>query len=189
MASAVRPRRTISPVLRKATLTLHIAVSVGWMGAAAAYLVVAATALASNDPARMRAAYSTLELLGWSVIVPLCFAALVSGLVQSLGTPWGLFRHYWVVAKLVLTAAATGVLLAHMPAVSHAASLAAEGLSAPATRHGSVPASLVVHAAGGLAVLLAITTVSVFKPWGLTPWGRHWRSSQFAEKTDARGTQ
>lgn len=186
-ATAAKPRRTMPPLLRKALLTLHVAFSVGWLGAAAAYLAVAATALASGDAARMRTAYPTLELLGWSVIVPLCLAALISGVVQSASTPWGLFRHYWVVAKLALTVVATGVLLAHLPAVSHAATLAAQGLSAPPTRHGSVPASLVVHAAGGLGVLLVITTLSVFKPWGLTPWGRRWQQRLVAAPADARG--
>jgi len=179
--------RTIPPLLRKSLLTLHVALSVGWLGAAAAYLVVAATALASGDAARMRAAYPTLELLGWNVIVPLGLAALISGVLQSVSTPWGLFRYYWVVAKLALTVVATGVLLAHMPAVSHAATLAAQGLSAPPTRHGSVPASLVVHAAGGSVVLLAITTLSVFKPWGLTPWGRRWQQGFVAGKAEVGG--
>lgn len=180
-------QRTFSPLLRKALLTLHVTLSVGWLGAATAYLVVAATALASGDPARMRAAYSTLEQLGWGVIVPLSLAALISGVVQSLGTSWGLFRHYWVVAKLALTAVATGVLLAHMPAVSHAASLAAQGLSAPATRHGSVEASLVVHAAGGLIVLSVVTGLSIFKPWGLTFWGRRRHQAMVAASVNARG--
>jgi hypothetical protein len=35
---------------------------------------------------------------------------------------------------------------------------------------------LLVHAGGGLVVLLIITVLSVFKPWGKTPYGR--RDSQ-----------
>jgi hypothetical protein len=41
-----------------------------------------------------------MELTTWIVIVPLSLAALLTGVVQSLGTPWGLFRHRWIVAKL-----------------------------------------------------------------------------------------
>lgn len=164
----------MSPMIRKAALTLHVVFSVGWLGAAAAYLAVAIKALTSVDSVTMRASYPTLELLGWSLIVPLCGAALLSGLVQSLGTPWGLFRHYWVVAKLALTLAATGVLLGHMPAVRHAADLAAQPASSLADM-GMLPTQLVVHAAGGTLVLLAITALSVFKPWGLTPLGRRAR--------------
>lgn len=164
----------MSPSIRKAALTLHVACSVGWLGAAAAYLAVAVRALASGDGATMRASYPTLELVGWSVIVPLCGAALLSGIVQSLGTPWGLFRHYWVVAKLALTFAATGVLLGHLPVVNHAATLAARPTTST-TDFGMLPAQLVLHAAGGVLVLLTITALSVFKPWGLTPLGRRAR--------------
>ena len=31
---------------------------------------------------------------------------------------------------------------------------------------------LVVHAGGGLLVLLMATALSIYKPWGLTPYGR-----------------
>jgi len=34
-------------------------------------------------------------------------AALATGLVQSLGTEWGLLRYYWVLGKLFLTIFAT----------------------------------------------------------------------------------
>ena len=49
------------------------------------------------------------------VIVPLAIASLLTGVVQALATPWGLFRHYWVVIKLFLTVFATLVLLASPP--------------------------------------------------------------------------
>ena len=151
----------MSPMVRKAALTLHVACSVGWLGAAAAYLAVAVAVLASGKSASMRASFPTLELLGWAVIVPLCGAALLSGMVQSLGTPWRLFRHYWVVAKFALTLAATGVLLGHLPAVSHAATLAARPATV-STDFGMLPTQLVVHAAGGAMVLLMI-----WRPRGL----------------------
>ena len=67
----------------------------------------------------MRAAYIAMELTGWFVIVPLSLASLLTGLVQSLGTTWGLFRHYWVLVKFLLTIGATIVLLLHMPTVSY----------------------------------------------------------------------
>lgn len=73
----------------------------------------------------MRGAYLAMEVTGWYVIVPLAFAALLTGLVQSLGTTWGLFRHYWVLAKLALTALATLLLLLHMRVAEQVAHTAA----------------------------------------------------------------
>lgn len=165
---------TMTPALRKIALTAHVVLSVGWLGAAVAYLAVAVAALASGESVKMQAAYPILKLIGWTVIVPLCAGAWLSGLIQSLGTAWGLFRHYWVVAKFILTLAATAVLLAHMPVVNHAAMLATTPL---ATDFGMLPTQLVMHAAGGALLLLMITALSVFKPWGRTPLGlRPWRA-------------
>ena len=57
-------------------------------------------------------------------IVPLSLATLLTGVIQSLGTPWGLFRHYWVVVSLVVTAFATVVLILHLGTVRELAELA-----------------------------------------------------------------
>jgi hypothetical protein len=129
-------------------LTAHITFSVGWIGAVAAFLALAITGLTSQDAQMERAAYTAMELTARFVIVPLAFASLLSGLIQSLGTPWGLFRHYWVLVKLSLTIFATIVLLKKMPLIGYAARRAAETpLSSADLRAAGIP--LVVHAAGG----------------------------------------
>jgi hypothetical protein len=156
------------PWLRKLTLTTHVTVSLGWLGAVVAYLALAIAGLASQDPSLVRAAYLSMELIGWYVIVSLAFGALLTGLVQALGSPWGLFRHYWVLTKFVLTAAATIVLVKHMPTVSRVAAQATSSTADP----GPVRTHLLVHAAGGLVVLLAITVLSIYKPWGRTAYGK-----------------
>lgn len=153
------------PGLRRASLLLHIIVSVGWLGAVVAYLPLAFTGLTSSDAEGVRGAYFAMERIGWSAIVPLCVASLLTGVVQSLGTEWGLFRHYWVVAKLGLTLVASAILLAHLPTVSRAAAMAA-ARTLPLGGHDVLRTQLVVHAAGGLVVLIALTALSVFKPWG-----------------------
>src|SRR5918999_1675119 len=93
---------TMSPALRKLVLTAHVACSVGWLGAVAAFMSLAVAGLASDDLDVVRGAYLTMELTGWFVVVPLALASLVTGLVQSLGTNWGLFLHYWVFFKLAI---------------------------------------------------------------------------------------
>ena len=98
-------------------LAAHVIVSVGWLGVVAAGLALASAAVAVDDPSVARALYLALaEVLDTLVMPPpasLSLAALLTGLVLSLGTKWGLFRHYWIVAKLVLTAAVilSGILL------------------------------------------------------------------------------
>lgn len=163
---------------RKLVLTTHITVSVGWIGAVLAYLALVVAAMADQNDQTLRAYWMGLELLGWYVIVPLALAALFTGLVIALGTPWGLIRHYWVLTSLLLTVVATGVLLLHMPSVSFFARVAVEGdiANVGALRH-ALRGEL-LHAGPGLLVLLAIEALNVYKPRGLTVYGR--RASEIA---------
>jgi Zn-dependent protease with chaperone function len=163
-----RYARAMTSRLRKLTLTAHVTISVGWLGAVLAYLALAIAAVASGDPRLVRAAFLSMEVIGWYVIVSCSVGALITGLVQSLGTPWGLFRHHWIVAKLILTVGATLVLVKHMPTVSRVVERATAGDADP----GMVQVQLLVHAAGGLVVLIAITALSIAKPWGRTAYGR-----------------
>jgi hypothetical protein len=111
----------------------------------------------------VRAADLAMDLTTWSVIVPLILALLLSGLVQALGTTWGLFRHYWVLVKLLLPVFATIILLLQMPLIGYMADIAAEATLSGADRR-DLRSSLVVHAAGGLLVLLVAAALSVYKP-------------------------
>lgn len=160
------------PSIRKLALTTHISVSVGWIGAVLAYLVLVVAAITSHDAPTLRAAWIGMELIGWYLIVPLAVVALLSGLMMALGTPWGLFRHYWVSISLGLTAVATVVLLQHMPTVSSFARIAADvDSSGNGALRGALPGEL-LHAGLGLVVLLAIEAINVYKPRGMTAYGR-----------------
>ena len=163
--------------LRKFALTAHITFSVGWLGAVVAYLAIDIAGLTSRDAEMVRAAYVSMELIGWYVIVPFSLATLLAGLVESLGTQWGLFRYWWVSVKFLLTTTATIVLLRHMPSVTRMSAVARD-MTLSATDFRAPRIQLVVHAAGGLAVLLAATVLSVYKPWGMTPYGRRKQHEQ-----------
>ncbi len=116
----------MTPHLRKLALTTHVTTSVGWLGAVAGFFALAVAGLTSQDAQMVRAAYLAMELTGWCVIVPLSLTSLPTGLVMSLGTEWGLFRHYWVLAKFLITSLATILLLVHMQPVGHLADVVAD---------------------------------------------------------------
>lgn len=144
--------------------------SVGWLGSVAAFLALAIAGLSSDDSQIVRAAYLAMHLTTWFVIVPLSVASLMTGLVESLGTTWGLFRHYWVVTKMLLTTIATILLLVHTQPINRVATVAAATtLSGGDLRQ--VRLQLVGDAAAALFVLLMTTALSVYKPWGMTPYG------------------
>ena len=171
---------TMTPGIRKFALTVHLTSSVGWIGAVVAYLALGISAVTSQDAEMVRVAWITMELTGWYVIVPLALVSLLTGLVMSLGTKWGLFRHYWVLVSLVLTIVATVVLLLHMPDVSSIADMVQEANDTDLV--GGLGGDL-FHPGVGLLVLLAIQVLNVYKPRGLTPYG--WRKQQ-TERTARR---
>jgi len=103
----------MTPAVRKLTITAHVTFSIGWMGAVAAFLVVSIAGLTSHDPEMVRGAYLSMNLMSRFIIIPMCFAALATGLLQALCTPWGLFRYYWIVLKFGLAVFATFALLVH----------------------------------------------------------------------------
>lgn len=165
----------MTPQLRKLALTAHITSSVGWLGAVAGFLVLAIEGLTSQDAQLVRSAYLAMGLTAWFVIVPLSLASPLTGIVQSLGTTWGLFRHYWVLAKLLITVPATLILLLHMRPINRLAGVAAETTLSSANLPG-LRIQLVANAGAALMVLLVATALSVYKPWGKTRYGRRKQS-------------
>jgi hypothetical protein len=168
---------TLGPGLRKFALTAHVACSVGWLGAVAGFLALAVAGLSSRDPQTVAAAYPAMELITVCVIVPLSLASLLTGIIQSLGTPWGLFRHYWVLIKLLLTSVATVVLLLQLGPLGYLGN-AARGASSPIADLRVLGTSMAIHGAGGLLVLLMTTILSVYKPRGLTRYGQRKQHEQ-----------
>jgi hypothetical protein len=160
----------MTPALRKFALTTHVTTSVGWLGAVAGFLALAIAGVTIQDPQTVRAAYLAMHLITWFVIVPFSLAALLTGLVQSLGTPWGLFRHYWVVTKLLLTTLATIILLVHTQPIGRVAAVAAVTTLSTSDLW-ELRLQLVGDASAALCVLFVTTTLSVYKPWGMTPYG------------------
>jgi len=160
---------SFTPAFRRLALTLHIVASIGLLGAIAAFLSLVIAGVTGQDDGLGRGAYLALPLIAETVVAPLALASLATGIVQALGTPWGLIRHYWVLIKLLVTVFATAVLLAKLPLIVQAGHLAVEGASNADLR--PIGLQLVVHAAGGLAVLLIPAVLSVYKPRGLTPYG------------------
>jgi hypothetical protein len=156
--------------LRKFALITHVTSSVGWLGAVGAFLALAIAGVSSQDAQIVRAAYLAMHLTTWFVIVPLSLAALLTGIVQSLGTTWGLFRHYWIVTKLLLTVLATLILLVHTQPIDRVAAVAAQTTLATGDLH-QLRIQLVGDACAALFVLLVTTMLSVYKPWGMTSYG------------------
>ena len=155
---------------RRLVLVVHITSSVGWIGAVATSLALAVVAVATDDIVATRAVYIVLEPMGRYVLMPLAVASFASGVLQSVGTRWGLFWHYWVIVKLLINVVSAAVLFTYLETL---AMLATVARASPATDAAVLQdPSPVLHSAGALVLLLGATVLSVYKPRGMTRYGQ-----------------
>lgn len=155
---------------RTALLTVHVAVSVGWVGLDGALVVLEVTGLATGDPRERAGIAAAMAAMVVWVMVPVVFTSLVSGLVLALSTPWGLVRYWWVLIKCAIASvlAATGLILM-LPQLHPIIAGEAE----------QVQMGTLIGRSIALALLLAATGLSVVKPWGKTPHGRSAKASRY----------
>ncbi|MGH3984730.1 MAG: DUF2269 domain-containing protein [Pseudonocardiaceae bacterium] len=175
----------MTPRVRKFALTAHVTSSVGWLGAVVVFLALAVVGMTSQDAQTVRGAYLVMEPAAWYVLVPFAFASLLTGLVQSLGTTWGLFRHYWVLFKLLITVVATIVLLIYMETFSIMASMAADPASSTADIR-AMGASPRFHAILAGLLLLVAAVLAVYKPKGMTRYGQRKQRAQQIRQREQR---
>ena len=158
----------MGPRLRKLVLLMHVVSTVGWIGAVASYLALVVAALTSESTETVRGAFIGMELV-YFALVPLAATALVTGVVQALGSNWGLLRHYWVVVKLVITVVAMTVMVLNLSTVSSHADHVSH---APGADMHSEAVHQLQHAGVGLLMLLVAATLGLYKPRGMTRLGR-----------------
>ena len=157
------------PRVRQLALTAHVTCSVGWIGAVLVFLALAIIGLTSPDDQTVRGVYIVMQPAAWSVLVPLALATLITGIVQGLGTTWSLFRHYWVLFKLLIAGFSTIILLIYMETFRVMASVASDSTADLGIVRNPSPR---LHAVLALVVLLVANVLAIYKPRGLTPYGR-----------------
>ena len=159
---------TFSSPMRKFILLAHVTTSVSLIGAVASFLLFAIVGLASADPQIIRASYLLMNPLAMFLVLPLVVLSLLVGIISSLGTPWGLVRYYWVAAKLLATLFTLIVLLLQINAIGQLSAIAAERMLTDTDM--GLRMRMIIHAGGGLVVLLIILVLSIYKPRGSTPY-------------------
>lgn len=159
----------LPPAVRKFALTVHVVCSVGWLGVAATFLYLAILAMTTENEATVRGVYLVMERAALYILLPFALASLLSGVVQSLGTTWGLFRHYWVLFKLVITMFATIILVIYLETFGQMRTVAEDSSAEIDLVRNFSPA---LHATLAIVLLLATTVLAISKPRGLTPYGQ-----------------
>ena len=169
---ATGPRR-LSSSTRKATLVTHVASAVSWIGVDLALLVLAVTGLTSADPSTVAACYVAMKTFGVVLLLPLGLLTLASGLVLAGWSRWGILRYRWVVVKLVITVVLTPLVVVLLrPRLADAAAISATVAGSLPDRLDGIRVDLLFPPVVSITALLVATILSVYKPWGLTAYGR-----------------
>ena len=193
LLAVYQSRRRMSRRRRKLVLTLHVGTSVGWLGAAIAMTVLLVAGLVTRNPALRHSAFTFMHVYDLAVMIPLGYLALITGALLSVGTNWGLLKHWWIVTKLVLTVAV--LVFAGVFTSGWVLEGVARTAEDPMADLGVLAAQLVANVVAFNVVFWTNTTISVFKPWGPTPRGQHKLAQQaFAkqalatsQRTERRG--
>jgi hypothetical protein len=167
--------RRVSPRTYRFLLTVHLLVSVAWLGIVAAKLMLGIAAVLSDTAVVAMGRFNAMDVLN-TAFPPLAIATVISGVALSLGTKWGLLRHYWVATKLALTVGVIGTAVQLGDGLVRAAMTATTGGSAGGDSIldlATAPTTLLIGlSAAHLAMLVLATVLSVHKPWGRTRLGR-----------------
>lgn len=156
---------TLAQPWRNLLLSLHIAASVGVLGADLVLLALGVAGLNGLDPL---AIYPAAAMAAAWLIAPLAFLTLATGLALALLTPWRLFRHWWVTAKLAIVLVLTGaVLFVLVPSLAEMADAVTGPTGATLTTAQRLP--LVLAPAAATTLLIIALLLAVFKPTRRAP--------------------
>ncbi|WP_083649963.1 PDR/VanB family oxidoreductase [Amycolatopsis sp. CB00013] len=165
----LRPRfPRLSLRVRKIWLILHIGFSVGWLGLSLGMLTLALVGLLADTHAVRHGAYEIFHVFDLVIVIPSVVLTIVTGLVLSLGTPWGLVKHRWVLTKFLISLSIPAAAAVESRWVSELVARTED----PAATAGSLGVALVVTVGCFAISLWTATILSVSKPWGRTRWGR-----------------
>ncbi len=152
---------------RKALLTVHVIISVGWLGTDLVLVTLGVSGVAGWRP---EVVYPAQGYIGLVLFAPLSVLVWLVGLINGLATPWGLLRHWWVATKFgIVSLMLVLVVFALRPNLSAALD---QGAALPHQQR----LNLLIAPLVSTTLLVIATVLSIDKPWGQTRAGRVMRA-------------
>ncbi|NGQ95885.1 hypothetical protein G3578_12035 [Brevibacillus sp. SYP-B805] len=154
---------------RRWLLALHLLFAAIMFGVAIVFLILSITAANTNDEGVLKACYTSMHLLAKTSVRASTIGTLVTGILLSVLTQWGLFKYYWIIVKegLTILSIILGPIGMYFWTLKAVTLTTAEGLGALQD-----PAFTVNSAQLWTGIILQILSlammfvISVFKPWG-----------------------
>jgi len=149
-------------------LSAHLLCTVAWLGAGLCSLIFNLTALFTTDPHLLTAAYVFADILDKAILRGGAIGALITGVLLSVLTQWGLFRFYWIIIKEMVSMLCLiiGVIMSDWndEAISLTVRWGLQALHQPLYLTDRTLMFLGIFFQ--LVSLSGIIVISVFKPWG-----------------------
>lgn len=158
---------------RRTVLAVHVLCGAGWMGLDLGLMVLVVTGASSGSGPTVAAAYTAVRLVVPIVVPVLATGMLLTGLLLGWGTKWGLLKWTWVSVKLLIGLVLTVLVFALL--LPGALSIPPElGGAAAEVRDavGGAARDLLFPPVVSFAALGVALVLSIWKPWGRTPWQR-----------------
>lgn len=161
--------KTIGLKTRNWLKTIHILFACLWIGAAFCMLLLAPVRGPITNGDELWAFNKAVKLIDDFIIIPSALGCLITGILFSLFTNWGFFKHKWITVKYIIAfgtilfgAFCLGPWVNGMEAISLSVRILA--LQDPAYMH---YVAMNKYFGPLQTSILAVTIyISVFKPWG-----------------------
>ncbi|PAE37506.1 hypothetical protein [Bacillus sp. 7884-1] len=95
--------KNLSITNKKWWLSAHILFSAIWLGVTVTFLILSISVLMTNDSQVIKAYYQSILQMEQTAGRASLIGTVITGLILSLLTKWGLFKFYWIITKEILT--------------------------------------------------------------------------------------
>jgi hypothetical protein len=95
--------KKLSITQKKWWLSAHILFSAIWLGVTVTFLILSISVLLTNDNQVIKAYYSSMLKIEETAGRASLIGTVITGLILSIFTKWGLFKFYWIITKEILT--------------------------------------------------------------------------------------
>ncbi|KIL39076.1 hypothetical protein SD70_22380 [Gordoniibacillus kamchatkensis] len=154
---------------KKWLLTLHLLFSGLMLGEAFVFLILSITAANTSDAGVLLGCYTSMHVLSKTAVRYSVIFVMITGILLSVRTHWGLFKFNWLIAKEILTllSVALGPIGMYVWTLKAVKLTSAEGTGVfqdPSfiVNRGELWTGIILQ----ILSLSAILVLSVFKPWG-----------------------
>jgi hypothetical protein len=159
--------KNLSPRGTKWLKAIHVTLACAWVGAGVS-LVIMQFALTATGGQELYGIDRAKKFIDDFIIIPGAFGMLITGLIYSLFTPWGFFKHNWVTVKWVINVGGIlfgtfflGPWINGMPPIS--GDIGLKALTDAVYMHNKGMNS--IYGTMQVATLIFAVVISVLKPW------------------------